>query len=40
MVEEALAILDRMISGEQQSGGALQLVPAPLIERGSTRRCD
>lgn len=38
MVEEALAILDRMISGEQQSGGALQLVQAPLIERGSTRR--
>jgi len=38
MVSEALAILERMISGEQQSGGALQLVPVPLIERGSTRR--
>ena len=38
MVEAALSILDRMISGEQLTGGALQLVPAPLIERRSTQR--
>jgi DNA-binding LacI/PurR family transcriptional regulator len=38
MVIEALATLDAMISGSHQSGGLLRIIPAPVIERGSTRR--
>jgi DNA-binding LacI/PurR family transcriptional regulator len=38
MVTEALATLDAMICGRHESGGLLRIIPAPLIERGSTRR--
>lgn len=40
MVEEALAVLDRMIDGRQLTGGSLRLVPAPLVERRSTQRAE
>jgi DNA-binding LacI/PurR family transcriptional regulator len=38
LVAEALAVLDAMVSGNSQSGGLLRIVPAPLVERNSTRR--
>jgi DNA-binding LacI/PurR family transcriptional regulator len=38
LVAEALTVLDAMIGGNSQSGGLLKIVPAPLVERNSTRR--
>jgi DNA-binding LacI/PurR family transcriptional regulator len=38
MVAEALKLLDRMIGSPDRQGGLLHVIPAPLVERESTRR--